>query len=81
MSPSSEAILKTALSLPPEDREALAEQLLRSLNDPTGAVLAPEWKAEIERRLRAVDDGTAELIDGGEAMAWLKSLAAGKVRP
>ena len=73
MSPSSEALLSAALTLPPAEREELAERLLRSLDGSEYVALSPEWKAEIERRLKEIDDGTAELVDGDEVMQWLRS--------
>ena len=73
MRPSSEALLTAALTLPPEDREEMAERLLRSLDGTEYVALSPAWKAEIERRLKEIDDGTAELVDGDEVMRWLRS--------
>ena len=81
MKRSSEAILSAALTLPPEDREELAERLLRSLDGTDYVALSPEWKAEIERRMKEIDDGTAELIDGEEVMRWLRSKYEEKARP
>ena len=81
MKASSEALLTAALTLPPEDREEIAERLLRSLDNSEYVALAPDWKAEIDRRLKEIDDGTAELIDGDEVMAWLRSKSEGKLQP
>lgn len=81
MSPSSEALLTAALALPPADREEFAERLLRSLDGSEYVELSPAWKSEIDRRLKEIDDGTAELIDGDEVMEWLRSKAEGKQRP
>ena len=73
MSPSSEAVLAAALALPPQEREEVAERLFRSLDGDGEAALSPEWKAEIQRRLKEIEEGTAELVDGEEVMKWLRS--------
>jgi hypothetical protein len=45
----------------------------------TGDEWEAAWSAEIDRRVREVDDGSAELLDGdavlAEARAWLDALA------
>jgi putative addiction module component (TIGR02574 family) len=81
MSPGSEALFTAALTLPPAEREELAERLLRSLDEADSATLSPAWKAEIERRLKEIDDGTAELVDGEEVMEWLRSKYEAKAQP
>jgi hypothetical protein len=75
-----ESLLEQALQLPEAERGKLAVQLLRTL-DPddedelTRGEWEAAWSAEIDRRVREVDDGTAELLDGdevlAEARAWL----------
>lgn len=81
MSPSSESLLTAALSLPPEEREEMADRLLRSLDETDHVALSSEWKTEIERRLKDIDDGAAELIAGDEVMQWLQSKSEGKTQP
>ncbi|HZN65763.1 MAG TPA: addiction module protein [Tepidisphaeraceae bacterium] len=71
MKRSSEVLLKAVLNLPAEEREELAARLLGSVGDAEEAALGPEWKAEIEKRLKEIDDGSVEAIDGDEFMAWL----------
>jgi putative addiction module component (TIGR02574 family) len=66
---SSEDVLAAALTLPAEERERLAHELLDSLDDEEW--LSPDdweaaWDAEIERRLREIREHTAELVDGEE---------------
>jgi len=55
------ALLEEALALPAKDRTALAEALLVSLDrhaeDDTAA-----WKAETERRIKELDEGTVATI-------------------
>jgi putative addiction module component (TIGR02574 family) len=69
MSPSFRAVADEALKLSPEDREALVETLIVSLERPD--TLHPEWEAEIARRLEAVQAGRARLIPADEALAQL----------
>jgi putative addiction module component (TIGR02574 family) len=56
-------LLEQLLELPSEDRRLIAEQLQGSL-DAEQLPDDPEWRAEFDRRLQSVADGTAELIDG-----------------
>ena len=65
------ALLKKAMTLPADDRAALAHELLDSVHD------APEdpkeveeaWRVEIERRIAEIDSGKAKLIPWEEAHA------------
>ena len=49
------------MALPPEARAEIAEQLLASLN-PAQADVDAAWEAEIERRVREVEEGRVELV-------------------
>lgn len=60
-----------ALHLPPEDRSKLASRLLESLEtgesgpesrEDDDFTISPEWAAELDRRVKAIDDGTAKMI-------------------
>ena len=64
MSPRTEKLAAELLDLPREDRAFLAEKLLESLDFDEAFPISPEWKAEIARRCRELDEGTAELIPG-----------------
>lgn len=75
-----ESLLEQALQLPDAERGKLAMQLLRTLEpEDEDEVSKDEWEAawsqEIDRRVREVDDGSVELLDGDEvladARAWL----------
>lgn len=68
-----EEILGSALSLAPEERAMLAGQLLGSLDGPDQKRIDAAWAEEAERRLRAIDEGRAELIDGELVMAGLRA--------
>lgn len=65
-----------ALQLPTQDRAALAQVLLHSLDaesvdDP--AEVRREWEAEIERRVDQVLTGRVEEIPAEEALARLRA--------
>jgi putative addiction module component (TIGR02574 family) len=55
-----------ALTLTDSERATLAYDLVKSLDEPADSDAAAEWDNEIMRRLRAVDSGTAKLIDRDE---------------
>jgi putative addiction module component (TIGR02574 family) len=52
-----------ALTLSDSERAALAYDLVKSLDEPEDPDAATAWDDEIVRRLRAIDSGTAKLID------------------
>ena len=54
------AVLAQALQLPPEERADVAKLLIASLDDPAEEGVEVAWLAEVERRLRDVDRGTAK---------------------
>jgi len=60
-------ILQEALKLPPEARAALAGSLLESLDDHVDADAEAAWDAELERRLRQIDQGEVKLVPWNEA--------------
>jgi putative addiction module component (TIGR02574 family) len=53
MSPELDELMKQAMSLPPEDREILANSLFESLDHPVDEGAEAAWQEEIKRR---VDD-------------------------
>lgn len=72
------SLLTQALQLPHDERAELAMQLLRSLEpDNEGELTTDEWEAawsaEIDRRVREVDDGRVELLDGDEVHAAVRA--------
>ena len=73
-----EKVLEQALALPREDRARLAAALLESLEPDDGEVLTEAeweaaWAAEIERRMKEVDEGRARLIPAEEVFAELQA--------
>jgi putative addiction module component (TIGR02574 family) len=61
MSRSAEALLAEALRLDSSSRAQLAAELLASLDGPADADAEAAWAAEIERRVTAIEAGTAKL--------------------
>jgi len=59
-------ILKEALALPAEDRAALAESLLASLDEHVDEDAEAAWAAEIDRRMVGLDAGTVSAIPWSE---------------
>lgn len=68
-----EEILGAALALPPGTRAMLAGHLLESLNPPNQKEIDAAWAEEVERRVREIDEGKVETIDGELVMRELRS--------
>jgi putative addiction module component (TIGR02574 family) len=60
MSTAAEEVLAQALKLDPVDREMVAAQIMSSLE--TEPAHSEAWRAEIQRRVQELEDGTAELV-------------------
>jgi hypothetical protein len=68
-----EVLKKELLDLEPSDRAEVAEEALRSLDGTAYGELSPAWEEEIQRRLRAVEDGSAELIPGDDVFLEIEA--------
>jgi putative addiction module component (TIGR02574 family) len=69
-----EEILSAALALPPGMRAMLADHLLASLDAPNQKEIdAVLGQKEVERRIRDIDEGRVETIDGELVMQKLRS--------
>jgi putative addiction module component len=68
-----EALKKDLLDLEPGDRAEVAEDALRSLDGTAYGELSSAWEDEIQRRGRAVDDGSAELIPGEDVFREIEA--------
>jgi putative addiction module component (TIGR02574 family) len=66
-------ILGVALELPPEKCAMLADHLLTSLDSPNQKQIDAAWAEEAERRMREIDEGKVETIDGELVMQRLRS--------
>ena len=67
MSEEAAKLFELALTLPDEQREELGQKLIESVENDDGLPDDPEWRAELDRRLQSVADGTAELIPWKQA--------------
>ncbi len=65
MSMTKEQLLSEALTLPPKERDQLAEQLWQSIRE---GELAPDQLAELRRRIRAIDQGEMTMVDGEQVI-------------
>jgi len=60
-------LLAEALQLPPEERAALAGELIQSLDREVGDDAEAAWSVEIRRRLERLDAGLATTVPWAEA--------------
>lgn len=64
---STDELVSELLRLPAQDRARVARTLLQSLDENSADPQAEsEWAAELERRMRSIEDGSAVLVDGDE---------------
>ena len=68
-----EETLRAALSLSPVERAMLADHLLSCLDGPDQKEIEAAWAEEAERRLREIDEGKVELLDGEVVMERLRA--------
>ena len=71
MSPRGTELLDEILSLPPQERAQLAEQILDSLSPESAQAMQQICVDEAEARLDAYERGEIEALSGAEAIAWL----------
>jgi len=76
MSLTNEEIISAAMKLDPIEREALAEQLLLSLDANERDRVQREWLAEAHRRLAAWKAGNARTESPDDAIARIRSKAS-----
>jgi putative addiction module component (TIGR02574 family) len=65
-------LLDQILTLPPQERAQLAEQILDSLSPQSARPIEQMCADEAEDRLAAYERGEIKALSGGEAIAWLK---------
>ena len=70
----SKTLQEAALSLPPDERAALAEKLLSSLDEPSEAELERTWLLEAARRARELDRGDVQGISEEDVRRKARSL-------
>ncbi|HKI31387.1 MAG TPA: addiction module protein [Gemmataceae bacterium] len=74
--------LSRALVLPPGERAALAQQLIRSLDaEEPGFDWEEVWAAEIQRRSDEIHSGKAVTVDAYEALERIRQSLAGGQAP
>ena len=59
-------VIEAAMGLSVEDRAEVVARLIETIGPPDERTDA-EWTTEIVRRAKEVEDGTAELVDWGDA--------------
>jgi hypothetical protein len=64
-----EKIIAEALQLPKTLRALVAERLIESLDLDESGEVTPEWREEIVRRCREIDEKTVDLIPAETALA------------
>jgi putative addiction module component (TIGR02574 family) len=72
MSRAAEAVLEAAMALSENDRAEVAARLQQSVGNYASPEVAAAWEAEIADRLRAIDEGSVELIPAEEVHAKLR---------
>jgi putative addiction module component (TIGR02574 family) len=66
-------LLQSALQLPEDDRLALATELLESVEGPEDPEWSAAWAAELDRRVREIDEGRAKAVPWAEVKAKLEA--------
>lgn len=71
----SKALLAEALRLSPEERAALAGELIQSLDTDVDADAEAAWSGEIRSRLAQLDSGAAKTVSWSEARRRIHAAA------
>jgi putative addiction module component (TIGR02574 family) len=72
MADQNESIFSDAMSLPPDQRARLADQLLESLAEKIDPAIEEAWAVEIERRMDAYERGETTAISAAEVLQQLR---------
>ena len=70
----SKTLQEAALNLPPDERAALAEKLLLSLDEASDAEVEQAWLSEAAHRARELDQGDVEAIPAEDVRRKARSL-------
>jgi putative addiction module component (TIGR02574 family) len=66
-------ILSAAMSLPPDDRAEIANRLFESLDEEAfDRDLHPAWEEELSDRVKSIEDGSANFVDGRKAIEEIR---------
>ena len=79
MSPSTEQLFSSALSLPEADRLELAEALLAATEPPPPEPSGDAWSAELQRRSDEIDAGKAILSPWEEVKRRVRARLEGRI--
>jgi len=74
MPTSVEQLATQAITLPPADRAQLADLLLASLPDDGDTEVDAAWDQEIQRRVAAVQSGSARLVSAADVHAEARKI-------
>jgi putative addiction module component (TIGR02574 family) len=74
VSPELDELLKRAMALPPEDRAAMANSLLESLDETEDEDAEAAWGDEIKHRVDDIRSGRVKTIPGEQVLARLNAL-------
>ncbi len=74
-------VLEDALRLSEQERADIAALLIASLDSEEDQDVESAWRAEIQRRLRELDQGTAKLIPWSEARQIIMGTQNDSPRP
>ena len=77
LSPEAQQVLDRAKALSPEEQLRVSEQLHDAQAYERADGLHPEWDAELGRRLKSIEDGTAVLHDWQDVKKQLHDIAGG----
>jgi putative addiction module component (TIGR02574 family) len=72
MTKTQEQIAQQALALPADVRAELAEKLWASLEGAEQAEIDKAWAEEADRRMKAIEAGEMEVVDGSEIRKLLR---------
>jgi putative addiction module component (TIGR02574 family) len=78
MNKPAEAVLAEALRLDVDARAELAAEILASLDGPADPGAEAAWAAEIERRIAAIESGTARLEPWDEVRRRIEKTILGR---
>ena len=72
MDTQAEDVLRTALSLDPDDRAEIAASLIASLDSQKDSDVEAAWAEEVKRRIEQIDKGEVQLIPADEVMRSMR---------
>lgn len=73
-----DTLAQDALGLPPDQRIALAQRLLSSMEPEPDPAAEAAWETEIARRIARLDAGEAISVPAAEVFARLRRIAPGQ---